>query len=154
MTKITRHSASAALEMLPDGVLIVRLAGPLTGEALLHFKAQIVAMHGPSIRAFVADYTRATIALTGAELDAVMEGEPDHSAPAMPAAMVVRTECLPLFAGHCIRMAARGRLRQVFTSFDGAASWASLEAGLHVKPPAPQLVLRPQRQPGRRPSNT
>lgn len=156
MTKITRHSASAALEMLPDGVLIVRLAGPLTGEALLHFKAQIVAMHGPSIRGYVADYTRATIALTGAELDAVLEGEPGGSAPAMPAALVVRAECLPLFAGHCIRMAATGRLRQVFTNSAAAASWAALEAGLHAAAPSFQRPppQHQQRQPGRRPSNT
>ncbi len=117
MTKITRHSASAALEMLSDGVLVVRLAGPLTGEALLHFKAQIVALHGPDIRAFVADYTRSTIALTGAELDAVLEGEAEDAAPAMPAALVVRPADCALFKGHALRVAgSHGIIRRVFSA--------------------------------------
>ena len=124
MTKITRHSAVAALEMLADGVLVVRLSGPVTGEALQHFKRQIVALHGPKIRAFVADFTRATIALTGAELDAVLEGEQEGSAPCMPAAMVVRPEDCALFRGHALRVAgSHGIVRRVFSRAAEALGW-------------------------------
>lgn len=124
MNRITRHSAAALLEMLPGGVLVVRLTGPLTGEALLHFKAEIVARHGPDIRAFVADYTGAAIALDGDELDAVLEGEAADSGPGLPAAMVVRTEHLPLFIGHASRMALRGIFRRVEVVPEAALSWA------------------------------
>lgn len=123
MEKITRHSASATLEMLTGGVLDVRLSGPLTGEALNYFKGQIVARHGCEIRAFLADYTRATIAMDGAELDAVLEGEPDGSAPTMPAALVVLPECNGLFKAHALRMAGYGITRRVFNERGPALVW-------------------------------
>lgn len=123
--KITRYSASAALDLLPGGVLTVRLCGPLTADSLLHFKAEIVALHGPQIRAFVADYTKATIAVTGADLDAVLEGDPDGSASAMPAAMVVRPESNQLFKAHALRMAGlRSITRRVFNFDEPALAWA------------------------------
>lgn len=126
--KITRHSASAALEMLPSGVLVVRLMGPLTGDALLHFKREILARHGPDIRAFVADYTGAAIALTGADLDRVLEGEAADSGPGLPAALVVVADQERLFLGHALRMAARGVLRQVFTDHQSALCWSRRHA--------------------------
>lgn len=131
--RITRHSASAALKMLPDGVLVVRLCGPLTGEALLYFKREIVARHGPYIRAFVADYRKAVIALDGAELDAVLEGEPEDSATAMPAAMVVLPEHLSLFIGHASRMALRGVFRRVEVAPEAAQAWAHEQLHLQKK---------------------
>lgn len=124
MTRITRHSASAALEMLPDGVLVVRLCGPLTGEALLYFKTEIVRLHGPDIRAFVADYRAAIIAVNGAELDAVLEGESDGSAPSMPAALVVTEGAVELFTSHCVRMAHAGIARRAFISTASALAWS------------------------------
>lgn len=127
--KITRHSASAALDMQPDGVLVVRMAGPLTADALHHFKARIIERHGATVRAFVADYRGAAIALDGAALDAVLEGEPEGSAPTLPAAMVVRAEHLDLFIGHASRMALRGVFRRVEVAPEAAMAWA--RAQLH-----------------------
>lgn len=109
--------------MLPDGVLIVRMCGPLTGEALLYFKAEIVRLHGPDIRAFVADYRKAVIALDGAELDAVLEGEPHGSAPSMPAALVVRALDVKVFEGHAARMALLRIRRRVFAAPGPALAW-------------------------------
>ena len=123
--KITRHSASAALELLPDGVLIVRLTGPLTGEALMTVKAGILADYAPdAIRAFVVDYTAAIIALTGEQLDQVLEGEAGR-VPGLPAAMVVRRSDVGLFGWHAIRMAMHGNVRQVFTDHGQAVRWAA-----------------------------
>jgi len=133
MTRITRHSASVALEMLPSGVLVVRLAGPLTGEALQHFKREIVARHGPDIRAYVADYARATIALTGAELDAVLEGEAEDSPPTMPAAMVVPDSLIGPFRGHAARMAGRAIVRRLFPELAPALAWATRQAELAIR---------------------
>lgn len=126
--RITRHSASAALTLLPDGVLIVRLTGPLTGDALLYFKGEIVSRHGPQLRAFVADYTGAVIAVDGAELDAVLEGESADAGPGLPAALVVAPDQEGLFLGHALRMAGRGVLRQVFTLHQPALRWAHRHA--------------------------
>lgn len=128
MTKLTRHSASAALEMRPDGVLVVRLAGPLTGDTLQHFKAQIVALHGSEVRAFVADYTRGVVALSGSDLDAVLDGEEPDNGPGLPAGMVVTQDQQRLFLEHALRMASRGVLRQVFTSLPQALGWAQRHA--------------------------
>lgn len=129
MTRITRHSASAALEMLPDGVLVVRLAGPLTGEALLYFKAEIVRLELPAFGAFLVDYTRAVIALDGTELDAVLEGEMIGARVSLPAAMLVQTDELDTFLGHSVRMVNHGLIRQVFTEKPPALAWAIRHAG-------------------------
>ncbi len=129
MKKITRHSASAALELLPDGVLVVRLAGPLTRAALMTVKAGIVADYPPdAIRAFVADYTAAIIALTGDELDGVLEGEQYAAAASRPAALIVTPPTERLFIGHCVRMAEHGIIRQVFSEEAPALRWASRHA--------------------------
>lgn len=122
--KITHHSASALVDLMQHGVLLVRLCGPLTGPALLAFKAVIVERSGALARAYVADYSRAAIALDGAQLDLVLEGEAEGSAPTMPAALVVRPEDVDLFAGHAMRQALLGRTRQVFTDESLAMRWA------------------------------
>ena len=129
--KVTHHSASARVQMQDSGVLVVRLVGPLTGAALLAFKAAIVERSGALVRAYIADYSRAAIALDGAQLDQVLEGEADYSAPSMPAAMLVRTEDVGLFAGHAMRQALLGRTRQVFIAESQALQWARRYAAVH-----------------------
>lgn len=106
----------------------MRFTGPLTGEALLYFKTEIVARHGPCIRAFVADYRAAIIALDGDDLDAVLEGEPGGAAPSMPAAMIARQDDAQVFGGHAARMALLCIRRRVFVEFDPAISWALTQA--------------------------
>jgi len=124
--KIRRHSASAEIEMGRDGVLFVQLRGPLTAAGLLFLKAGIVEKHSSGVLAVVVDYRGAVVALDGAGLDAVLEGEADGSMPAMPAAMIVRPECIELFRGHALRMAgAHGIVRRVFTAETAAKAWAS-----------------------------
>lgn len=107
---------------------MVALHGPLTRDALLHFKDGIATCYGPAIRSFVADYREAVIALDGAALDAVLEGEPVQSAISMPAAMVVSEHDADLFGGHCVRMASRGVLRQSFSEPSAALAWATRHA--------------------------
>ena len=73
MLRTTRHSAGAALALGHDGVLSVRLSGPLTAPTLHHVKAEIAQRFGGAvITAFVVDYRCAAVALTGAELDALI----------------------------------------------------------------------------------
>ena len=130
MHRTTRHSAGAALDLRPDGILMVRLFGPLTGAALQHVKAEVVRRFaGQRIRAFVVDYTGSVVALTGAELDAVLEGEDHSTTTGAPAALVVNPECAELFRGHCLRVAARGLMRRTFLDLAPALVWALREAG-------------------------
>lgn len=122
--RITRHSAVAALELLSDGVLIVRLTGPLTGDALMAVKTGILADYSHAqIRGFVVDYTGAAVALTGEQLDQVLEGEADR-VPGLPAAMICRPECNSLFKGHALRMAGKHAItRRVFNEAEPALAW-------------------------------
>jgi len=126
--KFTRYSATACAEMTLSGVLLVKLCGPLTGAALLHFKAQIAAHYGATIAGFVADYRDSVVALDGAGLDSVLDGEPSKSAASMPAALVVADHDAALFDGHCVRMAERGVLRRRFSEPVAALAWAMRHA--------------------------
>lgn len=103
---------------------MVRFTGPLTGEALMTVKAGVVADYAPGqIRAFVADYTGAAIALTGQELDQVLEGEAD-GIPGLPAALICRREFNSLFKGHALRMAGMHAItRRVFNEAEPALAW-------------------------------
>jgi len=114
--------------MLPDGVLMVRFAGPLTGPALAAFKESIASTHLGGVRSFVVDYTAAVVALSGADLDAVLEGESPDTAPGLPCAMIVRRDCNSLFRGHAVRMAAHGILRRCFNDEAPAVVWATARA--------------------------
>lgn len=128
--RISRHSASAALSMLPGGVLTVAFHGLLTGGALLQFRTEIFALHGPHIRAFVADYSGAVLALAGADLDAATEGARHGSAPYMPAALVVTPDMVDILTDHSARMALHGIRRRVFLARAAALHWAQQLAGL------------------------
>lgn len=119
------RNQAARMELLSDGVLLVWLSGPLTGQQLLRVKADLVANYsGQTIRAFVADYTSAAVAMDGAALDAVLSDEAPGAVPTMPAAMVVSPICMDLFRGHCARMALLGHFRRAFTQHAPALAWA------------------------------
>ena len=109
--------------MQEDGVLVVRMSGPLTGEALLHFKAEVVRLYGADIRGFVADYRGAMVAVSAAELDAVLDDGQDGSAPSMPAALLVRASDAPAFEAHAARMALLRIRRRVFVEPLAALAW-------------------------------
>lgn len=127
--RITRHSAGARLELLESGILIVRLFGPLTEGALQHVKAEVgPAFPGRNITAFVVDYTAAVVALSGDDLDRVLEGEMRGSVPTLPASMIVHPTMLGLFDGHCMRMAQHGITRRTFTDEPAALAWAARHA--------------------------
>lgn len=125
----TKHTAQTTVHLRPDGVLLVRFSGPLTGAALLHVKREVAARFaGQPVHAFVVDYTRAAVALSAADLDAVLTGERHGSVPSLPAAMVVPAPLVKLFEGHSLRMAAEGIVRRTFTADAPALAWASRHA--------------------------
>lgn len=128
-SQAARHTAQTAVHLRPDGVLMVRFAGPLTGAALAQVKRDIAGRFaGQQVFAFLVDYTRAAVALSAADLDAVLEGERHGSVPSMPAAMVVPPPLVKLFDGHCLRMAQEGIVRRTFTELAPALEWAARHA--------------------------
>lgn len=136
--ELRRHSSAACLTLLPSGVLVVRMSGPITSEAMQGFKSQIVERYGGRIRAFVVNFKCAAIACDGPGLDAVINGEDPNAVPRLPAAMVVDSAMVDLFAAHALRMAALGVMRRVFAQQEPAVCWAESE------------VMRAHQQPGRR----
>lgn len=129
--RFSMHSASAVVELAPGGILIVKTGGVLTGGAMNHFKRCIVEADIQGLRGFVVDYRGAVVAMGPGGLDAVLDGDAEDSAPALPAAMIVRPECADLFRGHALRVAgAMGIMRRVFTgpNLAPALAWATEQA--------------------------
>ena len=120
--KITRHSASVALELLENGVLCCAVAGPITSATLLHFRAQTLARYAGSFSAMVVDYRRASVAMDGGTLTAL--GAAADALP-MPLAFVVTDADVDMFMEHAARMALRRMSRRVFTESAAAVLWAS-----------------------------
>ena len=129
MSKITTCSAGAAFEVLAGGVLSVRFTGLLTGAGLQQIKAMALARRcgparGHDVRAFVADFSAAAVALDCAELAEMLDGD-QHGAPSYaPGALVTRCELVDMLTGHAAAMALRGVRRRVFVAPDQAIRWA------------------------------
>ena len=111
------------LEQLPGGVLLVRFSGLLTTAGIMACKRRVLGSCA-GVRSFVVDYSGAVVALTGQQLDAVLEGEQLGSRASLPAAMIAAPVYFDLFKGHALRMASRGIIRRVFSSRQAAVVWA------------------------------
>lgn len=121
--RITRHASAADVELLPGGVLIVSVSGPLVAEALRHFRDKITTGHA-GLAAFAVDFRRSAVAMGGHELDDMLAGDVAAGPAGLPAALVVRPAVAPLFLGHAARMIGRGITRQVFHELPAAVAWA------------------------------
>ena len=123
---------SVTLSMLDACVLLVRMRGLVTAASILSLRDRVArdVSGAPHIQAYVADYRGAVLAMDGAALDAVLAGQSADTGAALPAAMIALPDTAPLLAGHCLRMARRGVLRQVFMTEAPAVAWAQLEASL------------------------
>lgn len=131
--RITRHSASAQIELRADGVLLMSLHGPITADALLHFKAEIGGRYGAEIRAVVVDYTESVAAIDGPELDRVLAGSAAGCAFRGPVALLVPADCVTLFALFAMRAASQVAIRQVFSEPGPALRWAQSYAARQQK---------------------
>jgi hypothetical protein len=79
--------------MTDGGVLVVRFSGPITSGAMLDaLKRPIAAQLGAQSRAVLADYTAATLALSGPEILQMMAGGEPHNLPDLPAVVAVDNE--------------------------------------------------------------
>ena len=126
MHKTTWHSASAVSQMMPGDILVVRMLGPISDEALAYFRASKSAAYS-QVRAVVVDYTAAMLAVSAEEMTGkVIEAEPG-SFLLLPAALVVAPELFHSFSAHARRVAALGVMRRVFFSLAPALSWVAEE---------------------------
>lgn len=133
-SKHKRYATSAQFALTDTGVLIVQMDGPLTEAGIQSIKSAVVADFTGRVRAFVADYTRSLIALDGAALDALLVGDQPQAAPRLPAALVVRPDCVELFAGHALRVAQHGIMRRAFLDVGPALAWAEARAERQARP--------------------
>lgn len=125
-TRLRRNAVAVDLNLTPQGVLMVSLKGPLTGEALQYVKRVVKERwgEGRALRAFVVDFRSALLALDGAALDAVLMGEAPGATPTRPAAMLATSAQVDLLQTHAMRMALLGHFRRVFTDPRAAQAWA------------------------------
>ena len=135
--RITRHSASAHLVLLPSGVLAVHLHGPITVDALLHFKSVIVGQRHVQFGAIVTNFTEAAVALDGRDLDRVPASSLPGCTTLLPTALVVPAEWIEVFTMYALRVAARTVIRQVFLQPGLALRWAQAHAGRQQKTTSP-----------------
>ena len=123
------------MKLLENGVLSVRLRGPLTRAVLRGAKAAVLGeFAGRHIAAFVVDFRCAVVAVGGDDLDATLEGERHGTILGPPAALIVSPVVLPMFAAHAMRMAQLGIVRRVFTDWASALRWASRHAERRAPP--------------------
>lgn len=122
--RMTWHAASATVDMLPGGVLRVRMRGPLTRAALESFAAGLGQV-GADARALLIDYSGAVVVATCAELDAMVAAAPRNAlVRQLPGALVGTPDMAEALRAHAIRLLKAGYRRRAFTSLDAGHLWA------------------------------
>lgn len=116
-----------------SGVVTVTADGPLTAgmvDALRNDTRRIITDEGG--RACVLDLRRALILLDGAQLTPKLA----PTAPSVPLAIIVRSDKLPMFRAHALRMAKMCLLRGVFSDaeVEAAFRWAREKVPLTPAP--------------------
>lgn len=117
-----------AVDWPTTGILRAKFGGPIVGATMIEFKR--AALEGAQhIGVACGDFRSAAIALTVADLDALASGDFERVAYACPTALIVRPDCLEVFAAHSARQALRGITRRAFVDPDHALSWVQSIVG-------------------------
>lgn len=113
--KTNACAASASARLTGSGVLVVEFFGPITSGGMLDaLKTPIAAQSRGQARAVLADYTRALLALSDAEIRLMMAGGEPHNLPDLPAVVVADTETAAFLSGAALHATIScGRLRAV-----------------------------------------
>lgn len=114
----------------PDGVSIVDVRGPVTPAVLQQMRDDLLVHVQRPLRALCLRLDKAMVAVSGDQLDAVLDWVRPRSVLAADASIAVAPEVFDLFSGHAWRMAERGHVRTVFTSPGDALLWATAQARL------------------------
>lgn len=111
-------------------IAAVRLCGEITPTSLVQIKDAVLAVLaecGPVV-GFLVHFENARIRCTAAELTAIFDGGGVADQAAMPAAMVVTEQQMPVFRSHVWECAWRGIVRQAFTDVGDATAWLTARA--------------------------
>jgi hypothetical protein len=119
-------AAQAHARMTGAGVLVVEFRGPITSLAMLdELKRPIADRARGSALAVLADYTRAVLAVSDAEICRMMGGHDLHNLPDLPACVLAPTDTAPRLKRHAVAAVLHHRLvRLVETDRAGALHWA------------------------------
>lgn len=129
MRTVRSGSASASIGACGD-VLVVQVSGLVTGRSLPEIRRNVRAVLPRGVMAVVADYSRAALALSDAEMSDMMAGD-EHAYSHLPTAVVCRLECAHDLRRHAINAAlTTGRYRRTFLRAEDATRWAQWMAGL------------------------
>ena len=121
------ETASAEIERVGRGVLLITLSGPQTQRGLAALRLAIRARFGGETESFVVDYRNAVVLMTAQELSATIEATRTD----MPAALLVNAAQLQVFVASAKLSAAVGIVRRVFLEDAEAIAWALRQAAIH-----------------------
>ena len=124
---VYRHSVGAVMHALPGGIVVLRLTGALTVEAIDEFGKRLHAAHGATASGYLLDYRTAVILATDDDLTRLSQTA--HPDPLKrPAAFIVHPSAAQSIKDQCLRMALLGFPRRYFFEIRPAWEWVSQEA--------------------------
>lgn len=119
-------AAQASARMTDAGVLVVEFRGPITSGGMLDaLKSPIADAVRGQARAVLADYTRAVLALSDADIRLMMAGGELHNLPDLPACVLAPVDAATSLKRHAVAAVLHERrIRLVETDLMGANQWA------------------------------
>lgn len=123
---ITMGAASAAVALLPPGVLAIKLSGVLTAEVLAQLRCEVARRYGHGARVYMVDYRDVVMAVELRDLDQAAERSPID----VSGALIVAAGDMQMFCQHARHQASAGLVRRVFPEAAAAISWAIRQASL------------------------
>lgn len=140
--KTTIYAATVAGSM-HGRVLVVRICGLVTSEAVRGIRHWIAARPELGALVSVLDYRRAVLAITQADMDA-FAAERRVQTGAMPLAWVLSDEeSAALWRQQAVRLAFAGRRRFVTCEPEAALAWATEQAQLRLASEQQQRAAQP-----------
>ena len=110
----------------PDGVGVLSVYGPITGDALGWLRTQVMTRTAKPLRAVCLRLDKAMVAFGRPCLDALS----NERSLSISAAIVVAPALLPMLQAYAWQMAERGYTRMICTSFSEALAWTAAQSRL------------------------
>ena len=131
---LTFGSTLGRLQIDNAGVCLLKVTGPVTPETLTALRRDAVNEATAALsRAMVARYDTACIAVSSEAFAGPVHGV-SPGGWALPVALVVRPQDVPMFQEHAAKLALRGVIRGVFIDAEAAGLWAQRMARVGLTP--------------------
>lgn len=122
LNPVSRLSARATFRDLTNGVVLMRMTGPLTVEVISEFCGRLNARSGHAAVGWIFDYRAAVLMATEADLERLVQtSHPDRRR--RPGAFIVSGDYVRVFQGQALRMARLGFKRRCFDTVERAHEW-------------------------------